>query len=258
MIPHIHLGGIELGPLTIYPWGIMSAIALLVGVLLIAREAENRKCSKEHVYGVAFWMILAGLIGARLWHFIFYEETFSIIEFIRFYHGGFAFFGAIIGGLIAMAAYIFYYKLRFLKYADLFAIYAPFGHFIARIGCLLTGEHLGTETNLPWAMNINGVGTHPVIIYEMIGLIAMFLIMLKLRKKELRRGFLFLAYVGMYSILRVAEDFFRSPLTDAKYYGLTGTQYGAVAVILFVGIYYFIWKNTGKGSEKNKENKEEE
>ncbi len=237
MLPYLHLGGIDIGPVTIYPWGIMTALAIIIGVLMISREAPKRKCTREHVYGIAFWIILSGLIGSRLWHFIFYEEAFSLSQFVMFQHGGFAFFGAIIGGVIAMIAYICYYKINFWKYADLCAIYIPFAHFAARIGCLLTGDHIGTETNLPWAMYINGIGTHPVIVYEMIGLLAIFAVMLKLRKREFKRGSLFIAYVGMYSILRLVEDFFRSPMYEIKYYGLTGTQYGAIAVLLGIGVY---------------------
>ncbi|MBI5871923.1 prolipoprotein diacylglyceryl transferase [archaeon] len=235
MIPYLHLEGLGLGPVTIYPWGIMAAISIILGLVLISKEAEKRKCTKEHVYGLAFWIILSGLVASRLWHFLFYESSFNIIEFFRFQHGGFAFFGAIIGGTIATIAYIKYYKLNFWKYADLCAIYLPLAHFVARIGCLLTGEHIGTETNLPWAMQINGVQTHPVIIYEMLGLLIIFAVMLKLKHRQgLKKGTLFLSYVGMYSILRIIEDFFRSPLSEIKYYGLTGTQYGAVAVLILI------------------------
>ncbi len=136
--------------------------------------------------------------------------------------------------LISSYIYLKKNKLDILKYLDVFAIAVPLGHAIARIGCYLIGDHIGKLTNVPWAISLNG-STHPVVLYEIILLLSIFLVLYNLKDKNLEKGSLFAIYLLSYSLGRFVIDFFR---TDPLYYGLTIAQY--FCIIMFLTMIIFV------------------
>ena len=96
----------------------------------------------------------------------------------------------------------------------------------------------GKITSLPWAIYMDNALRHPVVLYEIIGLIIIAAILLNLKKLKSFDGFLFSSYVMLYSVQRMILDFFRIESTDPRYLGLTPTQY--VVIALFIITAYFI------------------
>jgi phosphatidylglycerol:prolipoprotein diacylglycerol transferase len=134
--------------LPIYGFGMMLFLAFLACNWVGGRRAEHEGVPKEVVQDLGIWLIVGGLIGARL------TSLFSsghlpeslwkgIIQFISIWDGGIVLYGAVIGGLVT---YVFAYFLVFrklgittLKLADILAPTLAVGLCLGRIGCFLNG-----------------------------------------------------------------------------------------------------------------------
>ncbi|MBI2574346.1 prolipoprotein diacylglyceryl transferase [Candidatus Woesearchaeota archaeon] len=232
MIPYKTFSTVELGFLKLHVWGLFVAIGFLVGIFLAAREARRRKLDHEIIYDVAPWIILGSIIGARLVFLI--ENPWAVtgfIDIVSVWKGGMAFHGGFFGALIAGLIFVKRRKIRLWKYADAAAPSIAIGHAIGRVGCFVTGLHIGKETSVPWAVMYEGKLRHSTPLYELIALIGIFAALMWLRKRKVSGsfdGFLFAAYVALYSLARFFIEFFR---TDPTYLGFTIAQY--IVAVLF-------------------------
>lgn len=248
MIPYKIFSAIHIGPIAIQPWGIMVALGFIIGSYIVVKEAKRRKIDTNKIYNLIFYIILGGIIGARIAYIIEYWKTISsFIDIFKIWQGGLSFIGGLIGALISVFIYIKRNKLNFWKTADIFAPALAIGHAIGRIGCYITGLHIGKITTVPWAVMVNNEIRHQTALYSIIAESANFLILWKLRTKKLFNGFLFLLYLMMYSIERFIIDFFR---VDTLYYGLTATQW-ALIFVFFISVFLFIKFKKQYGGEIN-------
>jgi prolipoprotein diacylglyceryltransferase len=113
---------------------------------------------------------------------------------------------------------------------DLFALPLCVGIAVGRIGCLLAGladDTYGKPTTLPWAVDLgDGIGRHPVQVYEILFLILLG-ILLSTRAK-LAEGARFRIFLGSYLAWRVVIDFLKpQPLI----HGLNLIQWSCLAGI---------------------------
>ena len=229
-LPYVYYPEINLGFLKIYTFGLIVAIAFLVGLLFSLREAKRRGISKDNVEGLVFYIILGGIIGSRLLHVLTFWDAYSgnLLSIFMLWEGGLAFYGGFLGALIASYAYLKAKNLSFFKYADLMAPYLALGHAIGRVACLIgDGGHVGKLTSLPFGVIVNGELRHLTALYDFVNLVILFLVLFYLRKKNFFTGFLFLFYVCYYAFTRFLLDFLR---TDPTFYGLTATQLAAIPI----------------------------
>jgi len=175
-------------------WGIIAAIAIIVMIVIIPREAK-RLGIKRDLYSLFLWCILGGYIGARLAYIIYDWEHFvaNPREIIGF--AGLAQNGMVIGVIAAALIYMRVTRMRFstlLSIGDAVAVAMPLALAIARIGCLINGCCTGTfAPNLPWAIvytNPNSVAPlnvpmHPTQIYHLLWGLTVFGIVWRLRGK---------------------------------------------------------------------------
>ncbi len=87
-------------------YGVIVMTAIVVGVWLAAQEAEHKGIKKEDVYDAAIWVVMAGIVGARIFHVIdHWPDEFAAqpIRILYVWEGGLAIWGGVIGGLIAAA-----------------------------------------------------------------------------------------------------------------------------------------------------------
>jgi len=248
MIPYKIFPMFELGPLHINMYGIMYVLAVLAASFLALREAKKRNIDREVIWDLVFYLLLGNLIGARLFYVLFYwpEGTpLTLISALAVWKGGLAFFGGFLGALVAGYIFVKKRKLKFWLLADIFTIPLVVGHIFGRFGDYFTGGHPGKITSLPWGIYFHDAVRHPIVLYEIIGLVIIVLILLNLKKIKqmlnLFDGFLLSSYVILYSIQRMILDFFRIESTDPRVLGLTPTQY--IVIILFVLSVAFILVN---------------
>lgn len=141
-------------------YGVMLLIAISVGVAMAVHRAQRHGISSDTIFGLAFWLFVAGIAGARAFFVIeYWEPRFSglsawemLVGVLQFTEGGLVVYGSVIGGLAAFLVYCWRNKLPVRGMADLVAPCFLAGLAIGRIGCLLNGCCYGGQSDAPWAV----------------------------------------------------------------------------------------------------------
>jgi phosphatidylglycerol---prolipoprotein diacylglyceryl transferase len=231
---------LKLGPLTIYSFGTMMAIAFLVGGYLTGKEMDRKGMPGELASTMLVWAAVGGLAGSRIWAWA--EDPSVLRDPIHaiFSGAGFVFYGGLVGGTAAVSWVIRRNGLPWLATVDCIAPTLAIAHAIGRIGCQLAGDgDWGTESTLPWAMAYPnaiigwdyppGVRVHPTPIYEMIAYGAIFAILWSMRKRPHPDGTLFWWYLVLAPAARFAVEFVRH--NRPSLFGLTQAQLFSLLLI---------------------------
>jgi phosphatidylglycerol:prolipoprotein diacylglycerol transferase len=169
MLPFIHLGHFNLPT-----FGLMLWLAAVAAAFVMDRNFKRARISADAVGMVAI-AVLAGIIGAKLWHVIDTPDEFRELGWrVLWDSAGFAWFGGLVLGISALVFQGWWTRIGGLSTLDLAAPAAAIGYGIGRIGCFLSGDGCyGLPTNLPWGMSFpNGieptlVRVHPTPLYEL-------------------------------------------------------------------------------------------
>lgn len=208
----------------IYYYGVIMAFAIAVGTLISDwMGTKFFDLRKELIIDLAPYLIIFGLIGARLYYCImdysFYARFPTEIFAIR--HGGISIHGAIIGGLLGLIIFSMKNKLSVKRLCDVCSIGLVLGQSIGRWGNFFNSEAYGFPTNLPWKLYISPQYRqipfqdysyyHPAFLYESIFDFIIFcvLIFLVKSKRILKDGNLALIYLILYSVVRIFVEYFR-------------------------------------------------
>ncbi len=244
MYPFIHLG-----PVTLGTYGLMVAAALLCGFLVMRADLRRRSLAMdaESIIGVTG---LAGLAGARLYHLLEEPRDFFANPWpLLFSTMGFAWFGAFLGGFIAIVWLARSYKVKALLMLDIAAPAAALGYGIGRIGCLISGDgDYGVPTSLPWGMSFpNGLvpttqRVHPTPLYELLASLAIAWILWRLGARVMRRhaatGTVFAAYLMLSGLARFLVEFIR--INPRVFFGILSNAQLASAMC-FIGGAILLW-----------------
>ena len=247
----------RIGSLTIHSYGLMIALAILVGAMAIYREAPREKINPDHVLEAVIVAAFFGLLGSRILYIVLNWPDYSgrplSVYFTQF--EGLSFYGAMFGGVIALYIWSVLRKISFLKMADLLAPYLALGYAFGRIGCFLNGCCYGKESSVPWALPINmadSVLRHPVQLYASLGAIIIFIVLKLLRRNRPFVGFILIALFALYGLLRFTTEFFR--YEEIAWSGLTAAQLFSLGltIVSLVAIAVFSFVEPKKKSEKKK------
>jgi phosphatidylglycerol:prolipoprotein diacylglycerol transferase len=132
----------------------------VAGVALATYRARQVGFDHELIWSLAFWMFIGGIVGARLfyvieyWNLRFRSDSLAttIFRVLDFPEGGLVIYGALLGGAIALVAFVRKHHLPLLALADLIAPSMLVGLALGRVGCFLNGCCYGGPTTLPWAV----------------------------------------------------------------------------------------------------------
>ena len=244
---------LELGPITIYSYGVLLAAAYLLGLWMAARRARQAGLDANKVLDLGIWVIIAALIGAKALLFIvdFDQFTSSWQEFTTLLRSGGVFYGGLLAATVVCIYLLRKHRLPLWQSADLFAPGIALGYTVGRLGCLLAGCCYGRPTDVPWAItftdpiaNVN-VGTplnvplHPTQIYESIaGVLILVLVLVLERRGRSFPGRTFWTFVLLYSVSRFAIEFFRGD--DRGMVGdLSTSQF--ISIVLFPLSIAMLW-----------------
>ena len=222
------------------------AFAIAVGVL-VSDWAGTKffALKKETIIDLAPYLIIFGIIGARLYYCILSYDFYLRFptEIIAIRHGGISIHGAILGGLIGLWIFAKRHKINPIKLCDVSAIGLSLAQAIGRWGNFFNSEAFGAPTNLPWKLYIAPQYRpipyqeyqyfHPAFLYESILDVVIFVILLALVKtgKLKKDGNLALIYLILYSIVRIIVEMFR--LDSVKYiFGMPVAIFVSIGIII--------------------------
>ena len=267
--------GFNIGPLTIRFYAILIILGAIAGAWLAARQAKKHGEDSEIVLDLLPWLLIGGIIGARLWH-VFTPSASNIaqgvttenylknpIEILKMWKGGLGIPGGVIGGALALIIYTKARKLSFWQWADFIAPGLLIGQAIGRWGNFVNQEVYGRPSNLPWAITIDPQYRirgfefvekyHPLFLYEsLLNLLGAGVLLWVDRKfkDKLFKGDIFFGYLIWYSTVRFALEFLRldpSPVNGINVNQTSMLVVGVLAVIVLV-LRHTIW--SGKLKEK--------
>ncbi len=173
MIPYLHLWH-----LTVPTFGLMLWLAAVTAAFVVDRSFRREHITADAV-GMVAMAVVAGIIGAKLWHVLDTPSDFREMGWrVLWDSAGFAWFGGLTFGISTLVFQGWREKIGGLRVLDLAAPAAAIGYGIGRIGCFLSGDGCyGIATKLPWGMSFpNGieptapfVHVHPTPLYELAG-----------------------------------------------------------------------------------------
>ncbi len=226
----------------------MLAIAFAAGIWHAVNSAKKRPqegISPEDTLDVSVWMILSGVLFARL-VFVALDPNpsqYNVKNILAVWNGGISFDGALGGALFAMAIFCKVKKIPFLAMADRCAAPAMIGYAIGRVGCLLNGCCYGGVCNLPWAMRfqidtVNGVTywtppSHPTQLYAtLISLVWYGILTWRENKGRAYIGELTCLYMIFSAIERFTIEIWRAGTTSDYIHGTPFTTAQAFCLVL--------------------------
>ena len=213
----------DLGPVTVYTYGLLLAAAYLAGLQLALRRARHAGLDPNKVMDLGIWVIVSALVGAKLLLVLidvryFLDNPGEIFSLVRSA-------GVFYGGLIVAVAVGFWlirkYRLPFWTTCDLFAPGIALGHTVGRLGCFFAGCCFGRETHVPWAVTFTnplatqfgtplGVPLHPTQLYESGAELAILVGLLAFEKRGRSfPGRTFWVYMAVYAISRFVIEIYR-------------------------------------------------
>ncbi len=211
--PGLGIGEFSINPVAftifgreIYWYGIIISFAFLICIGLALRDAKKFGIKQDDIIDFALFVIPAAVIGARLYYVAFKWEEYAQnpLEIFAIWNGGLGIYGAILAAIIT--AYIFAKrrKLSILKFFDFAVPYLALGQAVGRWGNFVNTEAYGTQTNLPWRMEITApdeistISVHPTFLYESLWNLGVFILLIWYRKRNKLPGEVFFLYMVLY------------------------------------------------------------
>jgi phosphatidylglycerol---prolipoprotein diacylglyceryl transferase len=267
LIPYFSLPTIDLGPLSLQPFGILVATGVLVGAYVARKRAETLQIDEDHLRSLIGWVLVTGFIGAHVFDVLAYQRD-KLAEdpllLIKLW-AGISSYGGFLGALIGFFVYTRKIgKIPVTPYADVIVWGGLVGFTFGRLGCAVVHDHLGRPAgdfflaiDIPpeVAMQFPSVTQpgphHDLGLYELIYL-ALFVIPVTFAlTRKVKLVGLNLAIVSItYAAVRPFLDYFRFTETDPRYLGLTFAQWMSI-VTMVAGIYVAVYlKRHGKSDKE--------
>ncbi len=236
----------QLGPVTIYTYGVLVAAGVVLGLWYARRQAPRAGLKRREVWNLGIYMIFGALIVSKLWLIFsdwgYYAANPRDILSIATIQSAGTFYGGVLGAALAIFLYAGVQKMPLLPVFDTFAAAAPLGHAIGRLGCFAAGCCYGKPTTLPWGVTFTNETTgrlagtplntplHPTQLYEAAAEFLNFLFLVWLGPKQRFPGQMLGAYFILYGTERGIIEFFRGDP------GRTLMFHGALSLMQIVSV----------------------
>jgi len=272
MYPYLNLGFAHVGTFGLLLW-----LAAVCATVVLHRNFRRNGVEADAVNVVAF-SVVAGIIGAKLWHELENPHELVLawrqillpgaghpadvlIGFLHWFQAGFAWFGGLVAGILTLAwqGRIARFKaphegtqgerVGALRMLDLAAPAAALGYGVGRIGCLLSGDgDYGINTTLPWGVhmapnalvppNPPNALVQPTPVYELLFAVVVFWMLWKLGEKHMPIGWLTGIYLVLSGIGRFLVEYVR--INPKLYLGMSNAQVAALGSVA-AGIAMMVW-----------------
>lgn len=208
-------------------YGLLWVIGLLAAVYIVQNIFKRENLPEKWFDSLFVYMMLGIILGARLGHCLFYEPAYFLsnpIEILYVWQGGLASHGGGIGLILGL--WLFSRKSHcksLLHHMDRVAIPTALAGCFIRLGNLFNSEIYGGRTELPWGFKFprdfqyDGFAHHPTQIYESLGYLIIFIILMRMYKKRkgiVNRGLIVGWMLTLIFTLRFFVEFIKNDQVD--------------------------------------------
>jgi phosphatidylglycerol---prolipoprotein diacylglyceryl transferase len=235
----------SIGPFTVYSYGALLAVALVLGLLVAAARARRAGLDAARVLDLGVLVIVAGMVGAKLLLLVvdFRSVLANPSGALSALRVGGVFYGGLLAAIAAAVWYMRRHHLPLWATCDAFAPGIAVGHVVGRLGCFAAGCCYGRPTGLPWGVTFHdhfaasyvgtpvGVPLHPTQLYESAAEAIILLVLLATERREPRfAGRTFWLYLALYAVSRFVIEFFRGDERGALF-GFSTSQVISLAIL---------------------------
>ena len=245
---------LSIGNFHIYCYSVLIATGIIIGLYLLMKEASKQNISKDTIIDIAFYTIIWGIVGARIYYVIFNIKPYlsNPISILYVWEGGLAIYGAIIAGFITLVYQTKKKNIAIGKLTDMIVPSLILAQAIGRWGNFFNQEAHGGIVTLEFlkkihipnfiikGMYINGNYYHPTFFYESLWCLLGFILLVIIRRllKNSKDGTLTFIYLIWYGIGRFFIEGLR---TDSLYLGIFRISQIVSIVIIIIGIIGLIY-----------------
>ncbi|HEY4184948.1 MAG TPA: prolipoprotein diacylglyceryl transferase [Polyangia bacterium] len=255
-------------PVPIYAYGVMLGTSMIVGWFLSMRFAKQDGIRPEDAGAIYMWTAVWAIVGARVLYVLTNLSTFAAdpVEIIKVNNGGLVAYGGMIGGFLCSIFQCRKRKIPLLQWADVGAPSVVLGTGITRVGCLLFGCDFGARSDLPWAIQfpkgspawhrhvdlyglapdaLKSFPVHPTQVYETLVGLALFGLLMLLRRYRRFSGEVFVGWVLGYGIMRPLIEILRDddqrgnvgPLSTSQFIGIVSCLLAGALLVQLIRRY---------------------
>ncbi len=235
MLPYLVQPVVHLGPITIHAFGVLVALAVLVGSAMARRRARATELPTRLIDDLLAWTLVGGFLAGHVLDQLFYfprETLANPVRLLRIWDG-LSSFGGFLGGVAGATAFLARRRYAGVRWAALDAVaYGfPFGWFFGRLGCFVAFDHPGVATHFILGERyVDGVVRHNLGLEEALFIALVAALFHALGRTARPAGFFVGLLAMLYAPVRFGLDALR--IDDARYFGLTPAQYGAAGLLL--------------------------
>ncbi len=276
LVNHISIFGF---PIAFY--GMIIGCGMLLGLFVATKEYVRSGYKADDIQDFALWVIVLGIIGARIYYVIFEWDYYSkhLLEIPNIRQGGLAIYGGVLMALFTCIVYTRKKKLDFFPMADAGVLGLILGQAIGRWGNFFNAEAFGGYTDSLLAMRIkesivnpaminenvrshilllDGISyiqVHPTFLYESVWNLCVFFFLLWFSKRKKFKGQVFLLYLGLYGFGRFFIEGLRADSLMLFGTGIAVSQALSLVLVLASVILqiFFLKKNSSAEQEDEKE-----
>lgn len=245
--------------LTVYWYGLTFTLAMALCIIVALYRAPKYDFTRDDILDYFLWMIPMILLGARLYYVAFEWDQFkgSLGAILDFRQGGLAFYGGVLGGMLAVTLVARVKRIKLHRIFDYLAVLVPLGQGIGRWGNFFNQEAFGTNTSLPWGMISEGtrqglaalnanqanplpgldpnLPVHPTFLYEFLANMAIFVILLWVHKRQKQPWMTFISYLFLYGLVRFFVEGVRTDSLTFEAGGQTWRISQVLSAVMVVG-----------------------
>jgi len=256
----VHPIAFHLGALTVHWYGILLAVAFLLGLWTAALRAPRTGIAPERISDTGLWLIIGAILGARILYIATYwRESFArepFWELFMIQRGGLVYYGGLIGASLGCILFCRWHKFALWKVADVLTPSIALGYMFGRMGCLMNGCCFGRACELPWAIRFptehstGGTPLHPTQIYDSLLSLALYAGLALLYRRKKFDGQVFASYLMCYAVTRSIVETFRGDYSEAhRHAGLTPAHLVSIGIFVTgAALFVFLRQRGARGS----------
>ena len=239
---------LSLGPLTVYFYGLVIALGLVLAVSYACKRSKEFGLTEDHILDGVLWVTPFAIACARAYYVAFSWEDYAdnLISVLYIWEGGIAIYGGVLGAIAGMAIFSRFKKIKFLAVLDVILMVFLIGQSIGRWGNFFNREAFGAATDSFFRMGLFNTKTgaweyyHPTFLYESVWNAVGFVILASLCSKRKYDGQVALGYAAWYGLGRSIIEGLR---VDSLWWGPFRVSQVLAAVTCLAAVSILIWQH---------------